>query len=109
MAYDEDLARQVQNCLNGLIEFTEKKIFGGVCFLIRGNMAFGILNRDLIVRVGLQNYDAALKRPNTRKFDFTGRPIKGWVLVSFENHLYDRELSSWVEEGVNFAKSLPPK
>ena len=109
MAYDKDLARRVQNCLNGLVDFTEKKMFGGVCFLIRGNMACGILKRDLIVRVGAQHYDAALERPNTRKFDFSGRPLRGWVLVSFENHLSDRELSDWVEEGVNFTKSLPPK
>jgi TfoX/Sxy family transcriptional regulator of competence genes len=109
MAYDETLVQRVRSLLEGKKGFTEKKMFGGVCFLVRGNMACGILNDDLIVRVGPENYEDSLKLPNTREFDITGRSMKGWVMVSTEGHYTNESLSSWVERGIAFALTLPAK
>ena len=109
MAYDEGLAQRVRILLEGKSDFAEKRMFGGVCFLLRGNMACGILNEDLIVRVGPDNYDDLMKRPDTREFDITGRTMKGWVMVSPEGHKTDEDLSDWVERGVAFTFTLPEK
>jgi TfoX/Sxy family transcriptional regulator of competence genes len=109
MAYDEGMAERVRELLETEPDFQEKKMFGGLCFLIRGNMVCGIIKDDLIVRVGMERYEDALKRSHTRKFDITGKPLKGWVVVSPEGHEEDEELSSWIEQGVRYARSLPPK
>ena len=82
MAYDEGLAHLVREILEEMPDFEEKKMFGGLCFLLHGNMDCGILNNDLIVRVGPEHYEDSLKLPDTRKFDITGKPMKGWVMVS---------------------------
>ena len=81
MAYEEKLAQRVRKALGQEPGYEEKKMFGGICFLLNGNMACGILNDELIVRVGPENYEDALKKANTRKFDITGRPMTGWVMV----------------------------
>ena len=109
MAYNEGLAQRVRVVLEGKSGLVEKKMFGGVCFLLRGNMACGILNGSLIVRVGPEKYENALKLPHTRKFDTTGKPMKGWVMVSAEGHNTDERLSYWVEQGVAFALTLTAK
>ena len=109
MAYDEGLAQRVRLLLEGKAGFDEKKMFGGVCFLLNGNMACGILNEDLIVRVGPEKYEKTLKRPNTKKFDITGKPMKGWVMVSAEGHNTDENLTYWVEQGIAFTLTLPSK
>jgi hypothetical protein len=72
-------------------------------------MACGVLNNDLIVRVGPKNYEELLKLPETRKFDITGRPMKGWVMVSVDKKNMIENFEVWVERGVNFALELPPK
>ncbi len=109
MAYDEGLAQRVTELLEEKPGFKEKKMFGGVCYLLNGNMACGVLNEDIIVRVGPEKYEDFLKLPHTRKFDITGRAMKGWVMVSYGGHESDEELSEWVQLGTNFALSLPPK
>jgi TfoX/Sxy family transcriptional regulator of competence genes len=109
MAYDEGLAQRIREILEELPEFDEKKMFGGICFLLNGNMACGIIKDDLIVRVGPEKYEDCLKSPNTRKFDITGKPMKGWVTVSCEGYESDRNLTRWVMRGADFALSLPPK
>ncbi len=109
MAYDEGLAQRVRELLEEKPEFNEKKMFGGVCYLLNGNMACGVLNKDLIIRVGPEKYEDSLKLPHTRKFDITGRPMKGWVMVSYEGHESDEDLFEWVQRGINFTFSLPPK
>ena len=109
MAYDEGLAQRVTELLEEMPGFNEKKMFGGVCYLLNGNMACGVLNDDIIVRVGPEQYEGSLKLPHTREFDFTGRPMKGWVMVSQEGQESDEDLAVWVRKGVNFALSLPPK
>jgi TfoX N-terminal domain len=109
MAYDEGLAQRVRELLESEPDFQEKRMFGGLCFLLRGNMVCGIIKDDLIVRVGAEHYEDALKRPHTRKFDITGKPLKGWVMVSWEGHEADADLSAWIGQGVHHALSLPPK
>lgn len=109
MAYDEGLAQRVREIMQEKPGFNEKKMFGGVCFLLHGNMACGILNDELIVRAGPEKYEDYLKLPHTRKFDITGKPMKGWVMVSYEGHETDEALFEWVQLGENFALSLPPK
>ena len=109
MAYDETLADRVRTALAYQPDLVEKKMFGGVGYLLRGNMACGV-NRDfLIVRVGPEAYAQALEQPHAREFDMTGPPMKGWVMISPEGYARDEDLSDWLTQGVNFALSLPPK
>lgn len=109
MAYDKKLAQRVEKLLEGKSGCVGKKMFGGVCFLLNGNMACGVLNEDLIVRVGPQSYEDCLKMPNTKPFDITGRPMKGWVMVAPEGHKTAKDLRSWIERGVTFTRTLPAK
>jgi hypothetical protein len=109
MAYDKGLAQRVRELLAEEQGFAEKKMFGGVCFLLHGNMACGIINDDLIVRVGLPDYETSLALPHTRRFDITGRTLKGWVMVEADGHEEDEHLSAWVRKGVRFTLTLPPK
>jgi TfoX/Sxy family transcriptional regulator of competence genes len=109
MAYDEGLAQRIGDMLGEQPGLVEKKMFGGVGFLLHGNMACGVHKDALIVRVGPERYDEALKRPHTRPFDMTGRPMKGWVMVAADGYEADDDLNSWVQQGIEFALSLPPK
>jgi TfoX/Sxy family transcriptional regulator of competence genes len=110
MAYDEELAQRVRDLLAGEDGVTEKAMFGGLAFLLRGNMAVGISSSaELMVRVGPEGTDDALSRPHTRLFDMTGRPMKGWILVAPEGVQTEDELAPWVERGVRFARTLPAK
>jgi len=109
MAYDETLASRVRALMIEEPGFTEKKMFGGICFLLNGNMACGLVNDDLIVRVGLESWDAALELPETRVFDLTGKVMRGWVQVGPAGTADDAGLADWVARGVAFARSLPPK
>jgi hypothetical protein len=109
MAYDKGLAQRVRELLEEKPGFVEKKMFGGICFLLCGNMACGIIHEDLIVRAGAERYEASLKLPHTRKFDITGKPMKGWVMVSSEGYETDEDLFHWIQQGVHYALSLPPK
>lgn len=109
MAYDEGLAQRIHELLGDRPELVEKKMFGGVGFMLQGNMACGVNQDDLIVRVGPDKYETAVIRPHAKPFDFTGRPMKGWVMVSPEGYASDPDLKDWVAQGVEFALSLPPK
>ncbi len=109
MAYDEGLARRVREEMSGLSGYVEKKMFGGVGYMLHGNMACGVNGPDLIVRVGPEHYERALAEPNTRVFDMTGRPMKGWVVISPKGCEEDEELKAWVRQGVEYALSLPAK
>jgi hypothetical protein len=109
MAYDEDLAQRVREQLADEPGMTEKAMFGGLAFLLDGNMSVGLSGAELMVRVGPDATDDALARPHTRLFDMTGRPMRGWVLVAPEGVGGDGELAAWVRRGVRFARSLPPK
>ena len=108
MAYNIQLAERIRSELAG-IPVVEKKMFGGVGFLLNGNMACGVNKDDLIVRVDPEKHSALLKKPHTRSFDLTGKPMKGWLLVGTDGCKTAKQLSSWVKEGVEFALTLPPK
>ena len=109
MSYDKGLAERVREILWDNRGFTEKTMFGGICFLVYGNMACGVLDDNLIIRVGPDGYQNALDRPHTGIFDFTGRPMKGWVVVKPEGYESDHKLQKWVREGKEFALSLSAK
>ena len=108
MAYNQELAERVRSQLNG-IPFVEKKMFGGVGFLIGGNMACGVHKEDLIVRTDPERHSALLKKSHAKTFDLTGRPMKGWLLVEADGCKTEKQLGAWVREGVAFASTLPPK
>jgi TfoX/Sxy family transcriptional regulator of competence genes len=108
MAYNLKLAERIRSELNGM-PFVEKKMFGGVGFLLNGNMACGVNKDDLIVRVDSDKHGALLKKPHTRPFDLTGRPMKGWLLVEADGVKTDKQLNAWIKEGVEFALTLPAK
>ena len=109
MAYDEQLAERVRSVLERRRGVTEKKMFGGLSFLVNGHMCCGVHEQDLMVRVGADGYDAALKRKGARPMDFTGRPMKGMVFVDRSGHGRAKSLNAWVEMGLRHARSLPPK
>lgn len=109
MAYDEELADRVRDVLALREDIGERKMFGGIAFMLGGNMACGVHGDDLIVRVGAEESERALAEAHTRPFDVTGRPMQGFVLVSPEGTAGDDELAGWVEAGADFAASLPPK
>jgi hypothetical protein len=109
MAYDENLARRMRAEIGSLPGLVEKKMFGGVGFMVQGNMACGIHGEDMIARVGPELYELALARPYTRPFDMTGRPMSGWVLVAPAGVADDQELAAWIRMGVEYALSLPSK
>lgn len=111
MGYDEGLEERVREALHEVkrAELVEKKMFGGVGFLVRGNMACGVHKDRLIVRVGPEKYGEALARPHARVFDITGRPMKGWVMVEPEGCETDQALRDWVQEGMEFGLTLPAK
>lgn len=110
MAYDEELAHRVRELLAEEDGVSEEAMFGGLAFLVGGNMAVGISNTaELMVRVGPDATDDALSRAHTRLFDMTGRPMKGWIVVAREGVKTKRQLAPWVERGVRFARTLPAK
>jgi TfoX/Sxy family transcriptional regulator of competence genes len=109
VAYDEDLAQRVREVLTARSDLGERKMFGGIAFMVAGNMACGVLKEDLIVRLGDDEGEKALAEDGVRPFDFTGKPMKGIVYVSPERISDDAELAEWVEAGADYAASLPPK
>jgi TfoX/Sxy family transcriptional regulator of competence genes len=110
MAYDDEFAHRLRELLAGENAVTEKAMFGGLAFLVGGNMAVGIASTgELMVRIGPDGTDDALARPHTRLFDMSGRPMKGWILVAPEGVRTKRQLAPWVTRGVQFARALPAK
>lgn len=111
MAYNGELARRVMATLELLKpdQVIGKKMFGGVGYLLNGNMACGVNQDNLIVRVGPDEYVNALEEPHTRHFDMTGKPMRGWVVVLPEGCASDGSLKDWVKRGLDYAASLPPK
>ncbi len=111
MAYDESLAERIDASLEKLAppRLVDKKMFGGIGFLVQGNMACGVIEETLIVRVGKDACQDTLAQSGTKPFDITGRPMSGWVMVSADVLVDDGDLLAWVRQGVDFALSLPPK
>ena len=110
MAYDEGLAERIREQLAGEPDLTEKRMFGGLAFLLGGNMSVGVYRDELLVRVGREGSDEALAEPRTRLFDMSQRrPMHGWILVAPEAVEEDASLAAWVARGVGYARSLPAK
>ena len=109
MGYDKELAERIRAFLKDKPGIDEKKMFGGICFLLHGNMVCGVLNNDLIVRVGPEKYGDSLRFPHARPFDITGRAMKGWIMVSAEGHKKSQDLAYWVKQGLAFTSQLPAK
>ncbi len=109
MAYDEGLAQRVREVLCDCMGYEEKKMFGGIGFLLHGNMACGVIREDLIVRVGAENYSDALLQPDVELFDLTGRAMTGWVVVKEPGYRKDNNLKEWVDQGARYSLTLPPK
>lgn len=110
MAYDEVLAARVRALLERHAHTQEKRMFGGVAFLVNGNMAVGVHETELIVRLPPEDGDAALEQPGVRMFDLSGgRPMRGWILVDTAVLASDEALAGWVGVGRSHALTLPPK
>ena len=109
MPFDEKLAERIREAVRSQRNVVEKRMFGGLAFMVRGHMCVGIAGDDLMVRVGPEAYAKAIREPHARPMDFTGRPLAGFVYVSPAGHARRQSLAKWVERGLGFVKSLPPK
>jgi TfoX/Sxy family transcriptional regulator of competence genes len=110
MAYDEDLANRIRELLAGEKGVTEKKMFGGLAFLIGGNMSVAASGQGgLLVRVDPEETDALLEKPHVGLMEMRGRSMKGWLRVDDEGVRTKRQLEPWVKRGAGYAKSLPAK
>jgi TfoX/Sxy family transcriptional regulator of competence genes len=110
MAYDEDLAERVRKLIGSDPGLAEKKMFGGLAFLIGGNMAVGVSGQGgLLVRVDPQESDELVASSSAYPMEMRGRQMQGWLRVDSEDVRGDSELASWVERGTAYARSLPPK
>ena len=109
MAYYEKLADRIRKALTGRKGLTERKMFGGIAFILRGNMCCGVVGNDLVVRVGPERYEKLLSQPHARPMDFTGRPFRGFVFVRPGGYKTDKALARWVKEASDFVSSLPRK
>jgi TfoX/Sxy family transcriptional regulator of competence genes len=108
MAYDEKVADRIRDVLEGQADVSERRMFGGIAFMVNGNMACGVVGGDLMLRLGAEGAEAALARPHVREMDFTGRPMTGMVYVDPAGQR-GVGLRTWVERAVAHARSLPAK
>jgi TfoX/Sxy family transcriptional regulator of competence genes len=109
MAYDEGLAERVRRMLRRKRGVTERRMFGGLAFLLHGNMCCGVLDRDVVLRLGSDGATRALSDPRTRPMDFTGRPLRSMVYVGPAGYRSDADLRAWIDRAVAYARSLPPR
>ena len=110
MTYDEELARRIRELVAGERSLTEKKMFGGLAFLVGGNMAIAASGQGgLLVRVDPAESDAIVAKTNARPMEMRGREMAGWLRVDADDVKTKRELKKWVDRGVGYARSLPPK
>lgn len=109
MAYDEGLAERIREYFRDRDDVEEKKMFGGICFMVDGHMCCGIVRDMLMARVGPDNYEACLDKEHAREMDFTGKPMAGMIYVEPEGLTSDSDLEQWIESCLTFALSLPPK
>ncbi len=104
MAYNEHLANRTRELLSGKRNVKEKKMLGGLTFMVNDKMCVGILNDDLMARIDPKNYESALEKPGCREMDFTGRPMKGFVFVSPEGTKSKKGLQYWINLALDFNK-----
>src|SRR5271170_7436399 len=108
MAFDESLADRIRHALARKKGIEERKMFGGICFMLTGNMLVGVWKDSLIVRLG-QDQGEALLEPHVKPFDITGKPMKNWVLVKPEGIKEDEQLTGWIQRAVKFVGKMPRK
>jgi TfoX/Sxy family transcriptional regulator of competence genes len=109
MAYSKSLAARISLIVGSRRGVTEKKMFGGVCFLLHGSMLVGVWQNSLIARLGVEQAADALEQEFVREFDITGRPMKGWAVIEPDGIDTDEQLRGWIEMSVDFVSTLPPK
>jgi hypothetical protein len=109
MAFDENLAVRIRAAFADESGIVEKRMFGGLAFLLDGHMTWGIVGDDLMVRVGAKNHESALAEPHARTMDFTGKPLGGMVYVAPAGVATRNALRAWIERGLQHARTLPPK
>jgi len=109
MAFDESVVERVRKALAGSPDVVEKRMFGGIAFMVRGNMCCGVIGDRLMLRMEPKGYETALSRPHARAMDFTGRPMKGMVYVDPAGFASPRGLKMWIERAMEFTLSLPAK
>ena len=109
MPFDEGLAQRIRETLDHRRGISEKRMFGGLCFMLNGNMVAGVVAHELMVRVGVDAYEDALSKKHAREMDFTGKPLRGMVYVAEKGFQEDEDLERWIDRGMSFAKTLPRK
>ena len=109
MAYDEKLADRLRDAFGRTQSVTERRMFGGIAFMVRGNMCCGVIDDRLMVRVGPEAYEGALKLAHAEPMDFTGRSMRGFVYVAPEGAKTARQIQAWVRRGLEFVQTLPAK
>ena len=109
MAFDESLAERIRRGLARKKGIEEKKMFGGIGFLLHGNLLVGVWKESLVVRLGLDEGEEALLEPHVKEFDITGRPMRNWVLVEPAGVEDDYQLADWIQRAVKFVGALPAK
>lgn len=109
MTYDEQLAQRLSSLTQKRQDMHEQKMFGGVGYLLRGNMCFGIYKEFLILRLGLEKAAKVLTQKNVKPFDITGRVMKGWVMISPDGFKTGAQLKKWIDLAVEFVSTLPRK
>ena len=109
MAFDEQAAERVRRILRRRNGVSERKMFGGLCFLLNGHMCCGLVGTDLVLRLGEEGTSMALTEPDTHEMDFTGKPMKSMISVRPPGYAADDELKAWIDRAVKFIRSLPAK
>jgi len=109
MAHDVELAERVRRALGRTKGITERQMFGGLCFMLDGNMTCGLVGDTLMLRVGPAEYESCLALPHAREMDFTGRPLRGYVYVAPEGIRSPAALQGWIARATRFVSTLPPK
>ena len=109
MAYNEEIAIRIKKIVSGWKNTDDKKMFGGVCHLLNGNMFCGVYKEFLILRLGKEKAEDALKLPHSRPFDITGKSMTGWIMLAEDGFKSDNELKDWLDQARKFVKTLPAK
>ncbi len=109
MAYDEELAARAREIIEELAEPREQKMFGGIAFMVNDHMCVGVMNDDLLIRLGGDGADAAVKNPHVRRMEMQGKEMKNFLVVSPEGIEKEKDLRGWIKQAHDFVLTLPPK
>jgi len=109
MAFDESIAQRVRKVLSEECVADEKRMFGGLAFMVKGHMCCGVVGGDLVVRIGADGHERAVSQPHVRAMDFTGRPMRGFVYLGPPAYRSKSSLRKWIKAGLRFVSTLPPK